>query len=109
MKSIKRKDIARIMAALVPAHYAREKAEVSDIWWKAGVMGHIRNLTPFYSEAGYLEFFQQFLWRLAPVACVLAVALTFTIVKMDFFPDYELAKIFVSDPKDFMLLAMNNG
>jgi hypothetical protein len=107
MKFIKRKDIARIMAAFVPAYYAREKAEVSDMW-KAGVMRHIRNLSPSYFEAGYLELFQQFLWRLAPVACVLAVALTVTIVKMDFFPDYELAKIFVSDPKDFMLLAMNN-
>jgi hypothetical protein len=108
MKSIKRKDIARIMAAFVPAYYAREKTEVSDMWWKAGVMGHIRNLTPSYYGAGSLELFQQFLWRLAPVACVLAVALTVTIVKMDFFPDYELAKIFVSDPKDFMLLAMNH-
>jgi hypothetical protein len=108
MKSIKRKDVARIMAAFVPAYYAREKAEVSDMWWKAGVMEHIRNLTPLYFEAGSLELFQRFLWRLAPVACVLAVVLTVTIVKMDFFPDYELAKIFVSDPKDFMLLAMNN-
>ncbi len=108
MKSIKRRDIARIMGALVPAYYGREKAEIGDMWWQTRVMAYIRNLSPFYSEVGYFELFQQFLWRLAPVACILAVALIITIVKMDFFPDYELAKIFVSDPKDFMLLAMNN-
>jgi len=108
MKSIERKDLARIMKALVSAYHKREETEVGDTWWRVGVMGHIRSLHPFYPETSYFELFQQFLWRLAPVACVLAVALTVTIIKMDFFSDYELAKIFVSDPKDFILLAMNN-
>ena len=108
MKSIERKDLARIMKTLASAYHKREETEAGDTWWRVGVMGHIRTLQPFYPETSYFEFFQQFLWRLAPVACVLAVALTVTIIKMDFFSDYELAKIFVNDPKDFILLAMNN-
>jgi len=108
MKSIKRKDLARVLKALASAYFRREKAEVGDTWWEARVMGHIRNLQPFYLRTSYFELYQQFLWRLAPVACVLAVALAVVIVRMDFFSDYELAKIFVSDPKDFIVLAMNN-
>jgi hypothetical protein len=36
------------------------------------------------------------------------VTLAVLILRMDFFSDYELAKIFISDPKDFIVLAMNN-
>lgn len=108
MESINKKDLARVLKALSSAYFRREKAEVADTWLEAGVMGHIRSLDPFYLRTSYFEFFQQFLWRLSPVACVLAVTLAVLILRMDFFSDYELAKIFISDPKDFIVLAMNN-
>jgi hypothetical protein len=108
MESIKRSDLERVLKALASAYFRREKAEVGDTWLEARVMGRIRNLNPFYLRTSYFEFFQQFLWRFAPVACVLAVTLAVIIIRMDFLSDYELAKIFINDPKDFIVLAMNN-
>jgi hypothetical protein len=107
MKSIPKKDLAKIMRALAAAYNKRDRAEIGDMW-KRRVMGHIRSLGPLYLKTGYFELFQQSLWRLTPVACLLSVVLIVAIAKMDFFSDYEIAKIFISDPKDFILLAMNN-
>ena len=107
MKYIRKKDFAKIRQALAAAYSKRDGAEVGDMW-KRRVMGHIQSLGPFYFKTGYFELFQQSLWRLAPVACLLSVILIVAIAKMDFFSDYEIAKIFISEPKDFILLAMNN-
>jgi hypothetical protein len=108
MESIEIKDLAKIFKALSSAYSRRENAEVGGTWWEARVMGHIRSLDTFYPTMSYIELYQQFLWRLVPVACLLALALVVLIVRMDFISDYELAKIFTSDPKDFIALAMNN-
>ena len=107
MKSIRKKDLAKIRQALAIAYNKSDEAGVGDMW-KVRVMGHIQRLGPLDLKTGYLEVFQQFLWRLAPVACLLVVILIVTIAKMDFFSDYEIAKIFISDPGNFILLAMNN-
>jgi hypothetical protein len=108
MKSIKRKNLEKVLKVWGSAYFRREKVEVRDTWLEARVMGHIRNLDSFYLRASYFEIFQPFLWRLIPVACFLAVTLAVIIVNMDFLSDYELAKIIVSDPTDFIVLAMNN-
>jgi len=108
MGPIKRKDLKKVLKVWGSAYFRRETAEVGDTWWEARVMGHIRNLNPSYLRTSYFEIFQPFLWRLVPVACFLAVALAVIIVRMDFISDYELAKMFVSDPKDLIVLAMNN-
>lgn len=107
MEAIERKDLSKIFKALTSAYSKREDAEVGGTWWEARVMGHIRSLDTFYPAASYIEVYQQFLWRLAPVACLVALTLAVLIVRMDFISDYELAKIFASDPQDFIVLAMN--
>jgi hypothetical protein len=108
MESIKRKDLAKIFKALASAYFKREDAEVGGTLWESRVMGHIEGHDMFYPQTSYIELYQQFLWRFAPVACLLAVTLVLLIVRMDFISDYELAKIFTSDPQDFIMLAMNN-
>jgi hypothetical protein len=108
MKSIKRKNLEKVLKAWGSAYFRREKVEVRDMWLEARVMGHIRNFNPSYLSTSYFELYQRFLWRLTPIACVLAVALAVIIIRMDFISDYELAKMFVSDPKDLIVLAMNN-
>jgi len=108
MESIENKDLAKIFKALSSAYSRREDVEVGGTWWETRVMGHIRSLDTFYPTTNYIELYQQFLWRLAPVAFLLALTLAVLIVRMDFTSDYELAKIFTSDPQDFIVLAMNN-
>ena len=109
MESIKRKDLSKIFKAFASAYSKREEAEVGGTWWEARVMGHIRSLDTFYPTMSYIELYQQFLWRLAPVALLLALTLAVLLVRTDFISDYELAKMFTSDPQDFIVLAMNNG
>jgi len=108
MESIEIKDLAKIFKALASVYSRREDAEVGGTWWEARVMGHIRSLDTLYPTMSYIELYQQFLWRLVPVAFLLSLALVVLIARMDFISDYELAKIFTSDPKDFIVLAMNN-
>lgn len=108
MKSIKRKDISKVREALALAYHEKVKVEVDDKW-KVRVMGHIQSLGPLSPHISYFELYQRFVWRLAPVACVLLVALSVAIAKMDFFSDYELAKIFTVDPADVILMAWYNG
>jgi hypothetical protein len=108
MESIKKSDFTRVLKAWAYTYFSREKADVGNTWFEARVMGHIRAIGSVYIKPNYFELYQQFLWRLFPVACILAVTLAVILFRMDFISDYELAKIFINDPKDFIMLAMNN-
>jgi len=89
--------------ALIRAYRERERAEVSEQWQKK-VMSHIRNLEPLNSKTSYFEFFEQFVWRFAPVAGILILILTICVITLDFVPEYEMAKIFIDDPVEFTLV-----
>ena len=108
MKNISKDHLARLREALSAAHHEKEKIQVGDTW-RVRTMGHIMDLGPLYFKAGYFTLFNRFLWKLAPVTCGLAVALIVTLSRMDFFSGYELARLFINRPADFILLAMNYG
>jgi hypothetical protein len=102
MKSIKKEYHFKIKKALAAAYREKEKAAVGELW-QTRVMGRIRRLGPLYPATSYLEFFERFLWRLAPVACVLILILAAIFIHMDFISEYEMAKIFFDDPADISL------
>jgi hypothetical protein len=102
MKSMKKEDHFRIRKVLAAAYREKEKAVVGDLW-QTRVMGHIRSLGPLYPATSYLEFFERFVWRLAPVACALILILAAIFMQMDFISEYEMAKIFFDDPADISL------
>ena len=102
MKSMKKEDHIKIRRVLAAAYREKEKAVVSE-FWQTRVMGHIGSLGPLYPATSYLEFFEPFLWRLAPVAGALILILAAIFMQMDFIPEYEMAKILFDDPADFSL------
>jgi hypothetical protein len=108
MRSINNKQFERVMNALIPAYNQKEKLEVGDMW-QTRVMGHVLNMGTVYAKADYFELFQQFVWKLTPVAFVLIGLLSIALIKMDFIPDYEFTKAFVSNSSDLVTLAMNSG
>ena len=108
MNNINKDYLARLRETLRAAHHDKEKAQVGETW-RVRTMGHIMDLGPLYFKAGYFELFNRFLWKLAPVTCGLAVALAVTLSRMDVFSGYELARLFINRPADFILLAMNYG
>lgn len=107
MKSIKKEDHIKLRKAFTAAYREKEKAEVGELW-QTRVMDHIRSLSSLCPVTSYLELFERFVWRLAPIACVLVLVLGAALVKLDFVSDYEIAKMFIEDPADWSLLAILN-
>ncbi len=106
MKSIKEEALIKLRKALAAAYHEKEKAEVDELWLTR-VMDHIRNLDPLYPKTNFFEVFQGFVWRLVPVACILVLLLGAAITQLDTVSDYELTKVFLEDPADYTLLALN--
>lgn len=92
----------KLKETLTAAYYEKEKAPVN-AQWQIRVMHHVRSLGPLNAQTNYLELFESLVWKMAPVACVLILALTFILTKIDFVSDYEIARAFMEDPLDFSL------
>jgi hypothetical protein len=108
MKSINNEQFTRVMKALRVAYNQKERPDAGDAW-QTRVMGHVLSMGVVSAKAGYVELFQQFVWRLTPVAFVLIGILSMALVKMNFFSDYEFTKALVSNSSDLVTLAMYSG
>ena len=107
MKSIKKEDLIKLRDAFATTYREKEKIEV-DERWQVRVMDHIRSLDPLYPKTNFFEVFQRFLWRLAPIACALILLLGAALSQLDTVSDDELTKVFLEDPADYTLLALND-
>jgi hypothetical protein len=101
MESMK-KDQEKLKKMLTAACFEKEKAAVN-AHWQIRVMRHVRSLGPLNVKTNYLELFEGLVWKFAPVACLLILALTIILTRLDFVSDYEIAKAFMEDPLDFSL------
>jgi hypothetical protein len=106
MKTIKKEDLIKLRKALSTTYHEKEKDEVDEVL-PARVMGRIRSLDPLYPKTGFFEVFQGFVWRLVPVATILVLLLGAAVAQLDIVSDYELTKVFLEDPADYTLLALN--
>lgn len=97
-----KKDQEKLKKTLTAAYYEKERASVNERW-QIRVMSHVRSLGPLNAKTSYLEFFEGFVWRFAPVACLLILVLAIILTKLDFVSEYEIAKAFMEDPLDFSL------
>jgi len=101
MGSVKEKQ-KKLKKTLTAAYYGKEKAAVNE-HWQIRVMSHVRSLGPLNDKINYLELFERFVWKFAPVACLLILALAIILTNLDFVSDYEIAKALMEDPWDFSL------
>jgi len=92
---------------LTKAYFEKENLPIKN-GWQDDVMRHIRSLEhhgkKIRKEISNFIIFEQYLWKFAPVACVLALMLSIYIFQADFQTEYELAKIFLNDPLEFNLI-----
>jgi len=100
-----RNAFSELESALKRAFREKEKAKPGE-QWQQQMMSHIRSLGPVYAKTDYLEVFEQFVWRFAPVACALILMLTLCIINLDLVPEYEMVKLFVEDPIEFSYVQM---
>jgi len=94
---MKKEDHFKIRRVLAAAYREKENAVVGELWQNR-VMSHIRSLGPLSPAASYLEFFERFLWRLAPTI----------FMQINFISEYEMARILFDDPVDFSLFQQGN-
>ena len=65
---------------------AKEREETGD-GWQFQVMKRVRRIGPLTPASNFLPAFEHFVWRLAPVSCLLVLVLTFFFVNME--PDVD--------------------
>lgn len=99
------KELNNVISAFKAAHQEKEKIHVSDNW-KMGVMNLIRDDIKNDFKPSFIDLFQQFVWRLVPITCVLAMLLGILLTRIDILSDYELVKMFINDPSDLSFLSL---
>ena len=85
------------------AHQEKEKVEIGD-QWRQEVMGRIRNLGPIEEKPNFLLMFEQLVWRLAPVTCLLVLVLTLLLSSVSFTPEYEAVRLLMNGTEELTLV-----
>jgi hypothetical protein len=94
MKALNFKKHQEILHKILRRAYFEEKNTEIDDRWQAETMRRIRVLGPLQLPANYFTVFEQLVWRLAPVFCILILLLTAGILKFGFISESEMAKMF---------------
>lgn len=93
-----KENTTKIREALSAAYREKETAHTGDLW-ETRVMGHVKTLgVPASPAATFSALFGRFVWRFAPVACILIIALTIGLVNLDYAPEYDITATFMTDP-----------
>jgi hypothetical protein len=87
----------KIREALSTAYREKDTVHTGELW-ETRVMGHVRSLGAPASPVNFSALFGRFVWRFAPVACLLIVALTVGLATLDYAPEYDITATFMADP-----------
>jgi hypothetical protein len=77
--------------------------------WRANVMRKIRLQDSSNTSDEFLMRFEKFVWRLAPVACVLIILLAFWALQEGVTPDYEMAALVYDNPMVYRAIELPGG
>lgn len=108
MKLSGEKEFDKVLSVFKEVYHEKEKLYVSDNW-QANVMRLIRKNATDHYQISFFDIFQQFVWRIVPVSCVLVLLLSFLMSQNDVLSDYKMVKIFINDPSDLSFLSLYNG
>ena len=101
MKPLNRK-YELLKKILREAYLEKEHAEISE-QWQIDAMQRIKNLRPLQSGPSFVMLFEQFVWRLTPVTCLLIIVVAIIFLKLGFFPDYDLLTLFINNAEELSL------
>ena len=104
METNGKKEGAHLRKALSTAYHKKEEAEVSE-GWQSELMHQIRKSGFLCGRPVFIEFFQRFVWRLAPVACALLFLFGLAVSQLHLFSDEILVVMFTEDPAEYVLTA----
>ncbi|MEW6668532.1 MAG: hypothetical protein AB1512_25245 [Thermodesulfobacteriota bacterium] len=71
------------------AYWAKEEQGTLRDGWKGRIMSRIRRVGPLKPAAGFWPAFEHVVWRLAPISCLLVLALGALFASTDFDLAYD--------------------
>ena len=101
MTSIKNEHEA-LREILRRAYRDKENVEVGDRWQEE-VMRRIRELGEIEERPSSLVMFEQLVWRLAPLTCLLILGLTVLLYSFDFIAGYDVIQLLVNGTEELTL------
>jgi hypothetical protein len=84
------------------AYLEKEKAEVTDKWQEE-TMRRIRKLGEIEEKPSSLVIFEQLVWRLVPVTCLLILGLTVLLSSFDFISGYDVMELLMNGTEEITL------
>lgn len=84
------------------AYHQKQEVDV-DEQWQEEVMHRIRSLGEIEARPSFPAMFEQLVWRLVPVTCLLIVGLTLLLSSVEFFSSYDLVQLLVNSTEDITL------
>ena len=98
----------RLTRILKQAYQEKEKVEVGDLR-PEDIMRCIREVSEIQPAPRFLEMFEPFLWRLAPVVCLLILALAAMLLALDVTSGYDVFEILMNGKGELTLAQMFGG
>jgi hypothetical protein len=80
----------------------RENVEVGD-QWQEEVMHRLRELGEIKARPSSLVMFEQLVWRLAPVTCLLILALTLLLSSFNFISNDDVMQLLINNTDEITL------
>jgi hypothetical protein len=106
MTDIREKDLQKIQQALSGTYRQRDETPVGSGWEKR-VMARIRSKETTISRFDFIALFEQYFWRLTPVAVMIMLVLGVVVYQqLDTFYDYETARVYMGSAFDNPLLSL---
>ena len=90
----------RVIKEIFKKAYDGKEAAFEGDEWRLNVMARIRNLEPVTSGKLFFIGLEQVLWRLAPVACLMIIALTIILYKLEMVPDYSIFQVLMNGEEE---------
>lgn len=84
------------------AYRDKENVELGD-QWQEEVMRRIRDLGEIEDRPSPLVMFEQFVWRLAPLTCLLIVGLTVLLSTFDFVSGDDVIQLLMNGTEEITL------
>ena len=84
------------------AYLEKENVEVGDRWQEEA-MSRIRELGAIEAASNSLLMFEQFVWRLAPLTCLLILGLAVLLSSLDFISGYDIIQLLMDGTEELTL------
>jgi hypothetical protein len=108
MRKLWGKEVENVLKVFSQVHLEKEQPGVNDGWETAAMELIRKDSRTRLQTPGYFETFQQLVWKLAPVSCILAILLCFMLSQTNVLSDYVLVKSFFADPSDLSFFSLYN-